>query len=155
MFYTFIASKLDYCNSILNGLPNNTLEFLVRAQKAAGRLISNKTVFQHISPVMKDLHWFPIKKGLEYKIVVLTFKCVHNLAPTYLTEFLHNRTSKGTRADNQNLLVVPEVKKSTFGGRSISFTAPFLSNQLPNHLRHASRLEIFKKNLKTHLFTKI
>ena len=93
---------------------------------------------------MKDLNWFPIKKQIEYKMFVLTFKCVHNLAPAYLTELLHNRTSKGTRADNKILLVVPKVKKSTFGGRSFSFKAPFLWNQLPNHLRHASSLEIFK-----------
>ena len=49
---------------------------------------------------MLDQHWLPIKKRIEYKILVLTFKCVHNLAPVYLTELLHNRTNKGTRADN-------------------------------------------------------
>ena len=76
MVHTLINSKLDYCNSILNGLPNTTLEFLVRVQKAAARLISNKTKFQHISPVMKDLHWLPIKQRIECKILVLTFKCV-------------------------------------------------------------------------------
>ena len=43
MLHTLITSKLDYCNSILNGPPNTTLEFLVRAQKAAARLISNKS----------------------------------------------------------------------------------------------------------------
>ena len=69
----------------------------------------------------------------------------------YWAWFIHN----GTRADNKNLLVVPKVKKSTFDGRSFSFTARFLWNQLPNHLRHASSLEIFQKNLKIHLFTKI
>mgnify|MGYP000365074593 CR=1 FL=1 len=77
----------------------------------------------------------------------IRLECVHNLASAYLTELLHNRTSKGTsyRADNKILLVVPKVKKSTFEGRSFSFIAPFLWNQLPNHLRHASSLEIFKK----------
>jgi len=148
MVHTLINSKLDYCNSILNGLPNTTVEFLVRVQKAAARLISTKTKFQHISPVIKDLHWLPIKKWIEYKILVLTFKCVHHLAPAYLTELLHNHTNKGTRVDNKNLLVVPKVNKSTLGGQSFSFTAPFLWNQLPNHLRHASSLEIFKKKIK-------
>ena len=103
---------------------------------------------------MKDLHWFPIKKQIEYNILVLTFKCVHNLAPAYLSELLHNRTSKGTRADNKILLVVPKVQKSTFGGRSFSFKAPFLWNQLPNHLRHASSLELFKKKFKDTLICK-
>ena len=103
---------------------------------------------------MKDLQWLPIKKRIEYKILVLTFKCVHNLAPAYLTELLHNCTNKGTRADNKNLLVVPKVNKSTFSGRSFSLTAPFLWNQLPNHLRHASSLEIFKVRFKDTLIYK-
>ena len=97
---------------------------------------------------MKDLHWLPIKKRIEYKILLLTFKCVYNLAPAYMTELLHNRTNKGTRAHKKNLLVVPKFKKLTFGGQSFSFTAPFLWNQLPSHLRHASSLEILKKKFK-------
>ena len=80
--------------------------------------------------------------------------CAYNLAPVYLTELLHNRTKKGTRADNKNLLVVPKVKKSTFGGRNFSFTAPFLWNRPPNHLRHASSLEILKKKNKDTLIYK-
>ena len=96
MVHTLITSKLDYWNLILNGLPNTTLEFLVHVQKAAARLISNKTKFQHISPVLKDLHWVPIKKRIEYKILVLTF----NVCTILHLCILHNRTNKGTRADN-------------------------------------------------------
>ena len=125
MIHTLIISKLDYCNSILNGLPNTTLEFLVCVQKAAARLISNNKSFKHISPVMKALHRLPIKKKIEYKILVLTFKCVHNLAPAYLTELLHTRTNKRTRADNKNLRVVPKVKKSTFGGAKFQLYSTF------------------------------
>jgi len=76
----------------------------------------------------------PYKEVDWIKILVLTFKCVHHLAPAYLTELLHNRTNKGTRVDNKNLLVVQKVNKSTLGGQSFSFTAPFLWNQLPTQV---------------------
>ena len=74
---------------------------------------------------MLDQHWLPIKKRIEYKILVLTFKCVHNLAPVYLTELLHNRTNKVTRADNKNLLVVPKIKKSPFEGAKFQLYSTF------------------------------
>ena len=151
--HTLMTSKLDYCNSVLNGLPNTTLEFLVRVQKAAARLISNKTKFQHISPVMKDLHWLPIKKRIEYKILVLTFKCVHHPTPAYLTELLHNRTNKGTRADNKNLLVVPKVNKSTLDAwAKFQFYSTFSLE--PAAQPPASSLEIFKKKIKDTLIYK-
>jgi len=152
MVHSLITSKLDYCNSILNGLPNTTLESLSRVQKAAARLITNKTKYDHISSSLKDLHWLPIKKRINYKILVLTFKCIHDTAPIYLSELLHRRSNKGTRLDNKNYLIVPKIKKSTYGGRSFNYTAPYLWNKLPDHIRCETNLQTFKKHLKTYLF---
>ena len=77
---------------------------------------------------------------------------MHKLAPVYLTDLLQHCSNKGTRADDKNLLVVPKVKRSTIGGRTFSYTAPYLWNQLPDHLRLETNLETFKKHLKTYLF---
>ena len=116
--FDYLQARLLQFNFKWSTQYHPALEFLVRVQKPVARLISHKTRFQHISPVMKDLHWLPINKRIEYKILVLTFKSVHNLAPAYLTELLDNRTNKGTRADNKNLLVVP--KKSQFSMGEVS-----------------------------------
>ena len=110
-------------------------------------------MYGQATPVLYELHWLPIRRRIEYKILMLTFKCVpHGIAPVYLMDLVHKRGNKGTRADDKNHLQVPKVKKSTFGGRSFSFVSASLWNQLPDDLRFETNIESFKKQLKTYLF---
>ena len=152
MVHSMMTSKLDYCNSILHGLPDSTVKSLVSVQKTAARLVTGTMKYDHITPVLRELHWLPIRRRIEYKILMLTFKCVHGIAPVYLMDLVHKRGNKGTRADDKNHLQVPKVKKSTFGGRSFSFVSASLWNQLPDDLRFETNIESFKKQLKTYLF---
>ena len=152
MVNSMITSKLDYCNAILYGLPNCDLDKLYSVQKLAARLITGIRKYDHITPLLKQLHWLPVKRRIEYKIVLLVFKCLQGTAPEYLSELLERRGNKGTRADNKNLLVVPRIKKVTQGGRSFRRSAPILWNNLPDSLRLESNFSIFKKHLKTYFF---
>ena len=152
MVNSMITSKLDYCNAILYGLPNCDLDKLYSVQKLAAWLITGIRKYDHITPLLKQLHWLPVKRRIEYKIVLLVFKCLQGTAPEYLSELLERRGNKGTRADNKNLLVVPRIKKVTQGGRSFRRSAPILWNNLPDSLRLESNFSIFKKHLKTYFF---
>ena len=83
LILALVIGRLDYCNSLLYGLPASYIIKLQRVQNAAARLIiSNTTRFDHISPVMKDLHWLPVKYRIMFKLVVYTFKALHGSAPT-------------------------------------------------------------------------
>lgn len=152
MVHSMITSKLDYCNAILYGLPDCDLNRLYSVQKLAARLITGTKKYDHISPVLEKLHWLPIKMRIEYKILLLVFKCLHGSAPVYLSELLEKRINKGTRADNKNLLVVPRFKNVTLGGRSFSRSSPILWNNLPDSLRLENNFDIFKNHLKTYFF---
>ncbi len=66
-----VISRLDYANSILYGLPKYELDKLQRVQNAAARLITGKKKSDHITPVLKDLHWLPIKYRINFKIMLL------------------------------------------------------------------------------------
>ena len=88
-----------------------------------------------------------------YKILLLAYKCLHGTAPSYLRELLKEYVPPRTlRSTSKNLLCEPRNNMKTYGDRSFSACAPELWNQLPDNIREAGSVTIFKRRLKTHLF---
>ncbi|KAL0150320.1 hypothetical protein M9458_054428, partial [Cirrhinus mrigala] len=109
--------------------------------------------YDHISPVLSTLHWLPIKHRIDFKILLITYKALNGLAPQYLSELLsHYSPSRPLRSQNSGNLIIPRISKSTAGGRSFSYLAPKLWNNLPYNVWDADTLCQFKSRLKTHLF---
>ena len=88
LIHAFVSSKLDYCNSILLGLLSYELEKLQRLQNTAARLTVRAKKSAHITPVLKSLHWLPVKERIIFKILLVTYKILHGFAPAYLNELL-------------------------------------------------------------------
>ena len=83
-----VISHLDYCNSVLYGIPAMHTNKLQRVQNAAARLLTNKPRYSHITPVMVDLRGLPVRFRIIFKVILLTFKAVYGTAPTYITNLL-------------------------------------------------------------------
>ena len=81
--HAFITFRIDYCNSLLYGLPNNQLAKIQRVLNASARLVFNAPKLCHITPIIRDLHWLPIRARMNFKVLLLTFKALHGLAPQY------------------------------------------------------------------------
>ena len=73
---SFVCSRIDGNNSLYYGLPNNQLQRLQRRQNAAARVLTFRKKFEHITPVLKELHWLPIKYRVKFKILLLVNKCL-------------------------------------------------------------------------------
>ncbi|KAK7105200.1 hypothetical protein V1264_016609 [Littorina saxatilis] len=151
---SLVLSKIDYCNSLLAGLPKYLLDRLQRIQNNAARLVFKSSKYEHATPLLHSLHWLPITKRIEYKLSSLSFAVVSGSAPEYLSELLNLYTpSRQLRsAADTRLFRLPTVQTKTCGERSFAYQAPVTWNRLPLPLRHTDSLTTFKTNLKTHLF---
>ena len=78
---SLVTSRLDCCNGLLCGITDELLCRTQKVQNNAARLVSGSKKYDHITPVLKDLHWLPIRTRIEFKILLLTFKCIQGCAP--------------------------------------------------------------------------
>ena len=153
LIHALVISRLDYCNALYYGLPENLLTKLQRVQNHAAKLITRLHKFDHVTPALKSLHWLPIEQRIHYKILLLTFKAMHRSAPEYISDLLVRYTpTRSLRSSSKNLLEEPCYKLESYGARSFQCAAPRLWNELPQSLRDTNSLPTFKRMLKTVLF---
>ena len=67
LIHAFITSRLDSVNAVLQGLPNYLIDKLQRVQNFAARLITGSYKYDHITPVLKSLHWLSIEQRIKCK----------------------------------------------------------------------------------------
>jgi hypothetical protein len=129
---------------------------LQRLQNRTARLIFQVNRRTDAVPLLRELHWLPVQRRIEFKILVHVYNSFHGLGPKYLQDLIHvyscNRRGLISMNDTSRL-AVPATKRS-FGDKSFSVLGPKLWNSLPTSVRNAQNVQCFKKYLKTYLFPK-
>jgi exonuclease III len=148
-----VISRLDYANGLLYGVPKKSLGKIQLAQNTAARLITRSSPREHITPILKDLHWLPVEYRVRFKVLTLTYKAIHGEAPKYISDYVTIRqTGRNLRSSNHLRLEVPNYNLKTYGKRSFPVASATEWNALPDHLKKAETFQIFKRHLKTYLF---
>ena len=155
LIHSLISSRLDYCNSLLAGIPDQQFSRLQKVQNTAARILTMKGRHDHITPLLIDLHWLPVLLRVEFKILLLTFRILHGLAPSYLKDLITAYSpQRCLRSTTQYLLSQPRSKLKSYGDRSFATVAPKYWNSLPCDIKTVSNLAHFKSCVKTYLFMK-
>ena len=158
LVHSFIHSIIDNCNGAYFAISGSQLQRLQKIQNSAVRYIfhlKGKERYQSITPYLKDLHFLPIIYRIKFKLSLLVFKCINNVAPSYLSDLvtLRKTTHHTVRADNDYfLLEEPKEPRCRKTQGAFSYSAPKTWNTLPYSLRCMSVIEAFKVALKTYLY---
>jgi hypothetical protein len=157
LIQAFVISRLDNCNSLLYGLSSKDICKLQRIQNMAARLIFLTKKRDHITPILRDqLHWLPIDQRIHFKILLLTYKAFHGVAPSYLKDlislYVPPRVLRAGNVRPVGNLVTVSSRTKTYGERAFVVAAPTLWNAIPIHIRNSPTVAQFKAQLKTHLF---
>jgi len=153
LVHAFVSSRLDYCNSLLYVIGDGLLTKLQTAQNAAACVVTGTRKFDHVTPVLRQLHWLPVRQQITFRLAIITFKCLHGLAPSYLADVCTPVSSIvgrwQLRSANSGALVVPRTR-TTIGRRDFAVAGPATWNSLRIDLRTSSlsRDTFAKKNSK-------
>ena len=150
---SMITSRLVYCNATFAGVADEQIAHIQKIQNNAARLILKKSKRDHVTPLLKELHWLPVKYRIQYKLVTLAFLHFDGILPPYLSSSLCTyQPSRSLRSSTERLLKIPKTDLKTFGERSFGYIPPTVWNSLPADLRASPSLPTFKVNLKTLYF---
>ena len=161
LIHSLVFLHLDYCNSLLFGLPECVICKLQRVQNIAAKLVLNLEKSDSPRLAMFRLHWLPIRYRLDFKIALLMYKCYKGEAPKYLYELLDikQRTEISRRLrshqDNNVLYRIPFTRAKTVMDRSFSVAGPRIWNGLPIDVQQSGTVDAFKTKLKNFFIPKM
>ena len=118
-----VSSRLDYCNSLLYRIADIDLTRLQGVQNWLALLVTKSPPFTRSIPLLRSLHWLPVRFRILFKINLFTYKTPREKQPVYLHFMLSaSLPSHSLRSNNNNSLSVPMVKTNT-GARAFHFRA--------------------------------
>ena len=152
---SLVLSRLDYCIAAHAGLPSSTLWHLQRVL----RLTFGVSRYAHVTPLLRDLRWLPVRARIDKRLGILAFLNRKGLAPAYLSTELTEVSSlpgrRHLRSAASDLLALPHAQHPTLGGRAVGVAASRVWNRLPQSLRSADDMAIFKKLLSNYLLNSV
>ena len=156
-----IHAHVDYCNRLLISCQKYLIDKLQSISYAPAPLVLQRPYRSFVTNIMyRQLHWLDIQSRVQFKISLLVYKCLHVLAPQYLSDYCVSVPISSTRLTlrsaqlQERLLIVPRTRTKTIGPRGFFHASPALWNSLADDL-HDPELSIgcFRNNWK--LFSQV
>jgi len=155
---SLVLTRLDYGCATLAGCTASLLSKLQSVMNAAARLVYSARKYDHVTPLLRELHWLRMPERITYRLAVYAYRCQHGLAPPYLVTDIHRvadvDSRRRLRSASSAQLFVPSTEHATIGDRAFPVAAARAWNSLPPHVTSSPSLPVFKSRLKTELFAR-
>ena len=131
MVNALVTSRLDYCNSLLYTTVDKNFARLQHLRNTAARLIMRVPKYSNITPVLKGLHWLPVRERVCFKIMLLVHRVVNCRGPVYLRYLICIYTpTRSLRTEGTKQLKRPKTNCKA-GDTSFLAAAPNLWKRPP------------------------
>jgi len=113
--------------------------------------------YEHVTPMLTDLHWLRSPERIDFKLAVLIYRCLHGQAPRYLSDYIQrvaDSNRRRLRSSSSSQLVIRRTRLSTVGDHAFPVAGSRLWNSLLPDVTSDSMLTVFRNCLKTHLFSR-
>ena len=124
--------KLYYSSTVWSNTSTANIRKIHAVQNLACRIIAKGKKFDHITPILRNIGWFPVKEHLLHRDLVMIYKCMNGLAPRYLCDLFHKRSELNSRVTRNNEALHIPLCSTTTGQRSFRYRAAGLWNSLDN-----------------------
>ena len=142
-----VISRLDYCNGLLCAATDQQLHKLQLVQNRAARLVVRAQVphgqIVHITLILKQLHWLPVKQRVRYKLCLIVHNSLHGTGPQYLRELLKLYVQDERLWQASNLQLVLCHPKRKVGRAGFSVAGPDGWHTLPAAIRSIDSKDTF------------
>ena len=134
LIHDLVSVRIDYCNSLLYGLPEYSLDRLQKILNTAASILCRVPKFDHITETLMGLHWLPVFQRVTFKILILRYQAYHGTTPQYLCDLIVPYANTCNLGSNNKLLIAPchpRAKLKTYRERSFQHAAPQKWKNLP------------------------
>ena len=152
---SLVFSKLFYCSCVWSNTSQTNLKMLQTVQNFACRIVSGRRKYDHVSPILAELHWLSVNEHLYYRDAVMSFKSLTGCAPGYLsTQFIRRCDVTNRRTRSSQMLNIPRFRTAS-GQRTFYYRAVTLWNSLSDDLKLCESVNVFKRRLKSRLLSNL
>ena len=125
---------------------------------AAARLVNSARKFDHVTPLLRDLHWLRVPERIAFRLSVLVYRGLHGQAPAYISSDIQRvadvESRRRLRSSSTAALLIRPTRHKTIGDRVFPVAAARAWNSLPPAVTDAPSLPVFRRRLKMDLFAR-
>lgn len=151
---SLVFSKMLYCSTVWSNTSLGNINKLQSIQNFASKIVTNSKKYDHVTPLLRQLNWLPVKQMLYLKDAVMTYKCVNGLAPLYLSVKLTKRSNIHSRNTRKRDSLNTPLFRTTAGQRTFQYRAASIWNNLDSQMKNYS-LKKFKVEMKDKLLSSL